>query len=151
MGCDIHMFPEYRVDGGAWQAHPDIKIEIREIGTINEYAFISFDEGIGRDYGLFADLAGVRGSGPDPKGIPDGISPIVKKVIDQWIGDGHSHSYMPLDELKQLMKLHGYDVKSNKMFISCQELSKELSQIDEILLDGNKSIVEYRVVFFFDN
>lgn len=145
------MFPEYRVDNGAWQVHPDIKVQIECEGTDDEYTYISYDEGIGRNYALFADLAGIRGYGPDPKGIPDGISSIVAKVISQWKGDGHSHSFMSLGELKKLMKKRGYDVKNNKMFTSCQAISKELSQIDKILLDGNKSIVEHRVVFFFDN
>ena len=151
MGCDIHMFPEYRVDGGAWQSHPDIMVEIEEEGTPDEYVYISYDEGIGRNYALFADMAGVRGNGPDPKGIPEGVSPIVARVIKSWSGDGHSFSYMSLGELKKLMKKHGYDVKNNKMFTSCQQLSKELSQIDKILLDGPKSIVEFRVIFFFDS
>ena len=151
MGADIHMFPEYRVDGGAWQSHPDIDIEIEDEGVPTEYTYISYDEGIGRDYGLFADLAGVRGNGPNPKGVPKSVTPIVERAINQWDGDGHSHSFMSLGELKKLMIKHGYDIKSNKMFTSCQAISKELSQIDKILLNGPKSIVEHRVVFFFDN
>ena len=151
MGCDIHLFPEYKVDNGTWQAHPNIIVKIENEGTDHEYTYINYDEGIGRNYELFADMAGVRGDGPEPKGIPYGVSSIIKKVIEQWKGDAHSHSYMPLNELKKLMKKHGYDVKSNEMFTSCQTISKELSQIDKILLNGPKSIVEHRVVFFFDS
>jgi len=151
LGCDIHLYPEYRVDGGAWQSHPDIVVET-EGEAPDEYVWVSYDNGIGRNYSLFADMAGVRGHGPDPKGIPEGVSPIIKQSIDNWKADGHSHSYMSLDELKKLMQKHGYSIRENQMFYSCKKIAKELAKIDKILLDSSEgSIVEFRVVFFFDN
>ena len=124
MGADIHLYPEYRVDGGAWQSHPDIVVETEEAGTPDEYVYVYYNEGIGRNYSLFADMAGVRGHGPAPKGIPADVSPIVKLAIDRWEADGHSHSYMSLNELKKLMQKRGYKIKENEMFKSCKRIEK---------------------------
>lgn len=152
MGADIHLYPEYRVDGGAWQSHPDIIIET-EGEAPDEFTYIRYDDdGIGRNYSLFADMAGVRGDGLDPLGVPEDISPLVKQAIEYWEADGHSHSYMSLESLKKLMQKRGYTIRDNRMFKSCNKIAKELAKIDKILLDSSEgSVVEFRVVFFFDN
>lgn len=74
-----------------------------------------------RDYLLFTRLCGVREhsligrlqlcvSGEAftyqeakivsaPKGIPDDCSIITKRIIERWESDGHSHSYLTLQEI----------------------------------------------------
>lgn len=66
-----------------------------------------------RNYDVFAILADVRngrgfagsdtgdGFNPiaDPKGVPEDASDYYKKVVDEWAGDGHSHSYFSMEEL----------------------------------------------------
>lgn len=153
MGADIHIFPEYRVDGGAWQSHPDITVELEDKGTAYEFTYISYNSGIHRDYNLFAALAGVRGRGPEPKGLPPGISPIVQQAIDNWEGDGHSYSYISLEDFAVVLRDRGYrNIGELAIFKSCKKIYKELSEIDKILLDSEKgSTVEFRVIFFFDN
>ena len=51
-----------------------------------------------RDYGFFARLAGVRGDGPEPNGVPPDASALTQRCISRWEGDGHSHVHMTLRE-----------------------------------------------------
>jgi hypothetical protein len=57
----------------------------------------------GRNYRLFGLIAdGVRESFPFSvpiKGLPDDVSPEVKKASDDWDSDGHSHSYLTKTEM----------------------------------------------------
>lgn len=69
----------------------------------------------GRNYNLFAILANVRngrgfagikiGEGYNPismpKGVPSDASSTYQKEVEDWNGDGHSHSYFTLKELKE--------------------------------------------------
>ena len=87
MGCDIHAFAERRTESGA-------------------YEFIELDDPPFdvRSYGLFAFLAGVRNySDIQPlaeiRGCPDDASDYVKVERDDWEYDGHSHSWLSIDEL----------------------------------------------------
>lgn len=60
MGCDIHMYVEHRAK------KPTSDYEKRWSsfgGRINP----------GRNYTIFANLAGVRGEGPEPKGCPEDL------------------------------------------------------------------------------
>lgn len=66
-----------------------------------------------RNYDVFAMLADVRngrgfagcdtgdGFNPiaDPKGVPEDASDYYKQVVEEWDGDGHSHSYFSMEEL----------------------------------------------------
>lgn len=58
----------------------------------------------GRNYVLFGVLAGVRNEEvtpiAEPKGLPEDMSYVVREAADQWHGDGHSRSYLTLQELK---------------------------------------------------
>lgn len=60
-----------------------------------------------RNYVLFALLADVR-NGLDikplskPKGIPKELSSDMDEYIKEWGGDGHSHSWFTLKELKEI-------------------------------------------------
>ena len=59
----------------------------------------------GRNYELFGILAGVRDhnndSIDDPRGLPEDVSEVTKKESDRWDGDGHSHSWLTLKELRE--------------------------------------------------
>lgn len=57
-----------------------------------------------RNYGLFSILAGVRNydGAPcisDPRGLPSDVTAAVKGESDSWGIDGHSHSWVTLQEL----------------------------------------------------
>lgn len=98
MGCDIHLFVEKRTDE-KWECLNEI---VDDEGTLSTpYEKEIYRE---RNYSLFALLADVRNSAgvkpiSEPRGLPEDVSEIVKKISDQWNGDGHSHSYYTLKEL----------------------------------------------------
>jgi hypothetical protein len=83
MGCDIHGWVEKKKDqNNGWVAVCKLKND-------------------DRNYDRFAKLAGVRGDGPEPNGIPQDVAETTKLDIDSWDADGHSHTYLPLkDALK---------------------------------------------------
>ncbi len=83
MGCDIHAVFQAKRDG-RWQ---DVESMYEE----------------GRDYELFAWLAGVRdrfGIGPisDPRGLPADFDIRDETHNDKWLGD-HSHSWLTAAEI----------------------------------------------------
>lgn len=96
MGCDIHVVVEV-YENGQWVSVDDPDDD--------------FD--LGRNYDLFAILADVRngcgfagiktGEGfvplALPRGFPDDASLTAKSMKENWIGDGHSHSYCTVSEL----------------------------------------------------
>lgn len=57
-----------------------------------------------RNYGVFAFLAGVRNYGAivpisKPRGLPKDVSSWVEEEADRWASDGHSRSWLSIDEL----------------------------------------------------
>lgn len=116
MGCDIHFYTEKKVDG-AWT--PADHWEQNEYaGEEGEPAVrVPYEKAFytGRNYNLFAILAGVRngrgfagidtGDGvvpiDDPRGLPDDVTAPVKADAERWGIDGHSHSWLTLAELLQ--------------------------------------------------
>lgn len=100
MGCDIHLYPEHRVDGD-WKYL--YKEEKRKYGGDYEWNenFYGYE---GRNYSLFGILAGVRRKDlpqivPELRGLPKDLSPEVKKEADDWYGDAHSSHWLTLREL----------------------------------------------------
>lgn len=114
MGCDIHFYVEKKIDGkwvsqDIWSKEDPLENE--------ETSFLYVDHAHsyykGRNYNLFSILADVRnGFGfagvktgekfspiAPPRGVPEDSCIEIKKVVDQWEGDGHSHSYFNLKEL----------------------------------------------------
>lgn len=84
MGCDIHFVTEVKKEGKWEGVEEDLKILEN------------------RNYSTFAFLANVRNSfgtkGFEPKGSPEDMSDEAKKLVEEW-DDGHSHSYLTLQEL----------------------------------------------------
>ena len=172
MGCDIHMYLEYKIDDGCWTPHKGHVAQTENEGTEDEYLFVAEISATGRDYNLFETLANVRGSsGPEPKGIPDDISKTINLAIEQWDIDGHSHSYCDYEEFKEILKDVGYIDPTDRVdmfydfskikwqdrppnyttIIAACEKEKQELQIDAILLDIEPSKIDYRLIFFFDN
>lgn len=87
MGCDIHLHIEVKLKGGHWEhwGCPNIK----------------------RWYALFAKMAGVRTDEPEkaialPKGLPADMTTLTRRDAEGWDVDGHSHSWLGVDEIIQL-------------------------------------------------
>jgi hypothetical protein len=86
MACDIHSFAEKR-EGEKFVAIPGL------------YPFES-----GRDYSLFGWLADVRNYSAVPpiapcRGVPEDASVDARADSDRWGTDGHSHSWLRVEEL----------------------------------------------------
>lgn len=108
MGCDIHIHTEILrnvhgtetwVNGDFYKINPDYSHSEGE----EKYDKVSVFRG--RDYRFFSILADVRSDGNNPyiskpKGLPNDVTVNVKEAAEFWGLDGHSHSYLNLDELK---------------------------------------------------
>lgn len=164
MGCDIHFFRERKTTNLNYEGPRDLQEErdkkICEI--INEKSlterWVSADtwyksgnswynnEVFGsRSYYLFSILSDVRNRGDvepisEPKGIPNDASSGYLYMVDQWEGDGHSHSYFTLEELLDV-DWDQYDKEYLGEFLKVVE---DLKSIDE----NPKKV---RICFFFDN
>jgi hypothetical protein len=136
MGCDIHLALE-RNYKGQW-----VGVPIPNVTAARS-----------RNYELFALLAGVRGDGPEPKGIPDDTSGLSQIEIDRWDGDGHSHSWCSLQEYVEAC-------------MACMDNPATLLKDDDPIGsdpyghyfglgdkddDPDFDKADYRVVFWFDN
>lgn len=101
MGCDIHMFVEYKtvVDGvEKWCCGDYFKKDRYD----NNYSVVPIYDG--RNYALFSLLADVRNYGDnkpisEPKGLPEDCCQEIKDQYEYWYGDAHSTSYFTLKEL----------------------------------------------------
>lgn len=181
MGCDIHMWAEVKCrssnsfDKPWWET----------VGPIFENSFFQEDEPItyknaegfcwnlkfvehpfqNRNYSLFAILADVRNGFKDdhfnpidkPRGVPKDASVYYRAQVKNWGVDGHSHSFLTLNELKtynwyQTIKFKGIvDVRGYKQFkqfgkpnlwygygvIDKQTKYISNQEMDKIIKDGN--------------
>jgi hypothetical protein len=95
----------------------------------------------GRNYNLFAILADVRngrgfagvktGEGYNPismpKGVPDDASDTYQNQVEDWNGDGHSHSYFTLKELK----VYDWDQTTVSYGVVSERYYKEIKETGE--------------------
>lgn len=93
MGCDIHAFAEVKTNG-KWKFNKSINID-------RNYDLFSILANVRNGYG-FAGVKTGEGFVPisEPKGVPcDASSKYLTKCLE-WDGDGHSHSWLTLKEIK---------------------------------------------------
>lgn len=122
MGCDIHGWVEVKKD--------DKWIAVQEI------------EDRSRNYKRFAALAGVRGEGPEPRGIPHDVSDTVRYHIEYWGVDGHSHSQMSLRDAAKVWLETDWAPNYHK---------KRYPILAYIGIASDDCTEDFRVVFWFDN
>jgi hypothetical protein len=162
------MMVEYSIDNGkTWFADPKHVVDCydEDPSKIWYSKLRTF-----RNYTLFAQLAGVRGSsrrGLEPRGLPDNISEPVELSATAWDLDGHSHSYVSLDEFKKVLKtlpfsfeLTGIDPFHTVPYTYAESTYADIVKycddyvykltVDNILLD-NPTPPQCRLVFWFDN
>jgi hypothetical protein len=112
MGCDIHLYVENRrFEDGAWVARaekvPNKYYDPNENDGERELEIEGERFYNGRNYRLFGMLADVRNgcgfagcdTGDAPKGLPDDVTAIIKEESESWGLDGHSHSWLTVQEL----------------------------------------------------
>lgn len=112
MGCDIHVLTE-RIKKD-WETKEEKWVNCDHYKKNSDYdpteeygerEWERLDIYRPRNYGLFSVLANVRNNGywepiSLPKGVPNDIDTFTKEQVEIWDGDGHSHSYFTLKELK---------------------------------------------------
>lgn len=148
MGCDIHARIEKKADG-RWLDIPSAN---------------AFDC---RSYGIFGFLADVRNYSDVPpiavpRGIPPDASKDVKADSDGWDTDGHTHSWLSMDEL--LTFDYDQPVEDRRVTINgnggctAQPGEGRMTTYREFLgkwyfdeLERLKELGAERVVFWFDN
>ncbi|EAF5380719.1 hypothetical protein C2890_14200 [Listeria monocytogenes] len=145
MGCDIHLM---------------VEVKDRKTNQWTEYdvadGAIKF---IGRNYNLFGILANVRnGFGfahidtgdafipiSNPRGVPKDASKSYLSFVEDWGTDGHSHSFLNLDELQNFEWEESY-YESTAGFVD-----NVIPALEKIATDCSCTNEEVRIVFFFDN
>lgn len=146
MGADIHLFLERKAK---------IKGEDKWVGLKKVPGPAD-----NRNYRLFADLAGVRGEGPEPKGLPDDVSDLVWMESDYWDVDAHSHSHCSLTEFIVAYVKHtcpevvpdlAAEILQGEVTIRSQFASELFNVWDAFSDKDENPPAEYRLVFFFDN
>jgi hypothetical protein len=154
MGCDIHAVLE-RKFGDKW-----IGIEVLR----HRYAFIFNDEegayendhlryigckAIDRNYALFAALAGVRGEGPEAKGLPNSAPELSRALLFEYDDDLHSHSWCSLSEY--IEKLLATMTNPAEVFLREDHPALKDPYKFFFCMYTLEEGEEYRVVFAFDN
>lgn len=134
MGCDIHIVLERKVDG-KWIGIDAYRHYMEPTsyrgGTTN------------RNYKRFARLAGVRGDGPAPKGLPEDLSDLAKMLSDDWGLDGHSRSWISLpDALPIFLETEWSDIEHQSDYAKKYPADYFFNVYESD---------DYRIVFWFDN
>ncbi len=136
MGCDIHGSIEKRVNG-RWVMVD--RLISKRYGA----------DPRARNYDRFARLAGVRGPGPEPRGVPEDVSESTMLHIEEWGVDAHSFSFLPLHEAAQIF----LDTDTGVSEYAKDHPAEHYFDISEDICRCCKRPVssEYRLVFWFDN
>lgn len=173
MGCDIHDYVEIMKDG-KWQ-HYDWRAEFQD-GTYDDGSpkhnwekILDHPLYIGRNYNLFAVLANVRngrgfagvptgvGFKPicGPRGLPDNVSQDIAQESDSWGVDGHSHSWLKLDELLDYdwngQSTQQFGVVSIDEYRQYKENGKPFSWSDDVWGSKIKKISNLEMDKFLEN
>lgn len=179
MGCDIHLFCEYRENYDTWKCADHFRIRTDDvpdkvkIQSVNDYP--KYLEPIplydNRSYAFFSLLADVRNSGDvkpmgDRRGLPHDVSDIVKAYSNYWGSDGHSHSWYTARELFK----QKYDMEYKKPWLNsdeeleneelewaygglselCQEMVRRMAEVFYIY-ETSEAVIEERIKKNADN
>lgn len=166
MGCDIHSFVEGKKNG-IWD-----QVSWKSTEEYNEGPF---DD---RCYGIFSFLTGgeIRNySGIEspftPKGVPLDVSEGIQNEIEEWDSDGHTHSWLSIEELTNFnynieIEDRRYteqvspnyfnggatcEVGKGERMTWMEFLGKYFFNHLKILQEMTKQYDDLRIVFFFDN
>lgn len=136
MGCDIHVVLERRWNN-RW-----VGVNKFEYSKPDRYRAYTRE----RNYQRFTALANVRGHGGlDPRGLPKDISDLTAMEVDGWSGDGHSHSWVTLDDALKIW----LDTEFTERFD--KEMLKRITDFPKYYYFGVEDDEAYRIVFWFDN
>lgn len=109
---------------------------------------------VGRNYELFGALApSGRRLGDPPligeRGVPEDATPEFKRLVEQWGGDAHTHSWLDFNDVCAVLV---YEVE---MFLSASgdHTHEFRTQVVGLMakISAKQGPENVRVVFFFDN
>lgn len=145
MGCDIHFVIEKKRRDKKWEG-----VHNGDHAPCIGSCWVSMRGLNERNYKFFASLAGVRGEGPDPKGLPDGVSDMAKSEYNDWSLYVHSVSW---DTWKDFIDKHHRAQSDENLIEDAKRLvtEQELSAEENSKRYGCYDPSEYRVVYWFDN
>jgi len=161
MGTDIHLYAEVKLKN-EWYCirNYDEHLETSAL-TISTRAPLREGDlsGVwwnlsGRNYRLFAALAGVRGEGPKPKGLPHDVSAVVRMYHDEWGSEIHSASWATAEEFfsAYLAVAQVGTERMNKYLQLTLQQSRDIALQTFLLQQCSlPQGCEYRFVFWFDN
>jgi len=110
-----------------------------------------------RDYGFFSRLAGVRGDGPAPDGVPHDASDMALALLGGWDGDAHSMGHLPLAEFAMRWCAGDPEFLAN---MTAERLAGPDTMYSHLLdrasigafdFYDDTPVEDFRVVFWFDN
>lgn len=158
MGCDIHIFIEYK-HHNKWHADKHSR-------------HIEQERGFGRNYLFFGTIAGVRSHALKPiypkRGVPPDATDEVRTMVNSWGDDAHSHTYLSMNEYKTVIDAYNNLLKQDKewqvhwspitsgddfysTYESCKDI-KDKSHADALLLNEPSLVVsDCRLIIFFDS
>lgn len=111
----------------------------------------------GRNYAFFSALAGVRGPGPEPRGLPSDVSDVVGQKASMWSSDGHSHSWYYAEDFAPIFVEHHITEDERKVHAkNILEYGSDGAMravlADYLGIDTNRELDnKFRFVFWFDN
>lgn len=155
MGCDIHVVLEEKYEGEWVGVHacPYI-LHVKNTNDSGEN-YVGW-QATCRNYDFFAKLAGVRGKGPEPLGLPEDASALARMKADAWGADGHSHSYCSVREFVQ-KEMQTWDSEFitaaiRKKFLTGNDgIRRRALELLGVDTNTDEDLDRFRVVFWFDN
>ena len=152
MGCDIHLVLEKKdTNTGRWVGLHDFSRDILDATSAKRLS-INFPARH-RNYERFAALAGVRGEGPEPKGLPEDASDLTRMVLDND-SDLHSHTWYSLKEAVEIFDRTDGSPIAQKVAakLTGETLIGPLHRYFGIEVDSQFDKIEnYRLCIAFDN
>lgn len=143
MGADIHFVIEENMGEHGW-------VGIYDTDSPFAYKISGSFAFKNREYNFFARLAGVRGDGPEPNGLPEDASALTVARATQWGSDGHSHGHRSLEGFLQIyLEATGRITDYAAAKLKGEETSflSGLAHIER----SDKDLSEFRVCYWFDN
>ena len=155
MGADIHIYAEKKLKNGDWSTFstfPTISLRAYGVPVEEGKSDTAWSMVGNRNYSFFAALAGVRGHGPEPLGIPDDVSPLVLEEYEGWGEDAHSASWCLAEEFLHIYLEHKFPEEAVQLVGGHTTKERLLSQhFGMDVWSDEDSMDNYRFVFWFDN
>ena len=154
MGCDIHAHLEVKLISKNFR--DQVRAAITDELRWHYYSPVKIE----RNYEIFAKMAGVRNNGDIepiamPRGIPDDISLITRMNYEQLGSDGHSYSWLDVDELIELKEFYKSTLSIGPLsqcpFLGVWVFRNEIDDYKKYPDEFPPEVADIRLVFWFDN